>query len=188
MLVGLAVGCFAAFNSMHGTFFVSNSRYISVRNPALVQKAAPFSELKGKAWNILSRDRLLAEAFPIKEPNRTGFVFGHFITQDSDGKKYFACDLYNKIQLSFVAEGIMEGGEIAVMKVEAPCHASKDLNSLEPVWVPTPLVAADGEVKVSFVNLPTEMPTEWVLEEVQLSHDSNVGISVHPNRPMTIRW
>ncbi len=181
MLAGIGAGSFAAFNSMQGTFFVSNSRYISVRNPALVQKSTAFSELKGKAWNLLSSDRLLAEAFPIKEAKRTGFVFGHFITQDSDGKKYFACDLYNKIQLSFVAEGVMEGGEFATMKVEAPCHASKDLNTLEPVWIPS------NDVKVIYNNLPSEMPSEWVLEEVQLARDSQVGISVRPNRPITFK-
>ena len=188
-MAGLVAGCFAAFNSMQGTFYVSNSRYISVRNPALVQKAQDFSQLKGKAWNLLSRDRLLAEAFSINEEKRTGFVFGHFITQDGVGKKYFACDLYNKIQLSFVAEGVMEGGEFAKMKVEAPCHASKDLNTLEPVWIPTPSFGLESSnVKVSFTNLPSEMPREWILEEVQLAHDSIVGISVRPIRPMSLKW
>lgn len=189
MLAGLVAGCHTAFNSMQGTFYVSNSRYISVRNPALVQKWTAYSELKGKAWNLLSRDRLLAEAFPIKEESRTGFVFGHFITQDADGKKYFACDLYNKIQLTFVAEGVMEGGEFAKMKVEAPCHASKDLNTLEPVWIPAPSFNSEStNVNVSYTNLPSEMPREWVLEEVQLAHDSKVGISVRPIRPMSLTW
>lgn len=189
LFVGLFAGCFAAFNSLQGTFYVSNSRYISVRNPALVQKLTAYSELKGKAWNLLSRDRLLSEAFPIKEEKRTGFVFGHFITQDAEGKKYFACDLYDKIQLSFIADGVVEGGEFTRMKVEAPCHASKDLNTLEPVWIPSPSSASEpSAVKISYSNLPSEMPREWVLEEIQLSHDSKVGISVHPKRPMTISW
>lgn len=181
LLAGLAVGCIAAFNSMQGTFFVSNSRYITVRNPALVQKSTTYSELKGKAWNLLSRDRFLAEAFPIKEKDRTGFVFGHFIAQDSHGKKYFACDLYSKVQLNFVAEGIVEGGEFTKMKVEAPCHASKDLNAIEPIWIPS-----DG-VKIDYTNLPSQMPSEWVLEEVQLINDSQPGVSVRPDQSMTFK-
>lgn len=191
LLAGLTAGCLTALDSMQGTFYVSNSRYITVRNPAFVQKHLEFSELKGQAWKLLSRERLLAEAFPIKEANRTGFVFGHFITQDTEGKKYFACDLYNKVQLSFIADGVIEGGEFTRMNVEAPCHASKDLNTLEPVWIPTPEQRSDFEsngVKVSFSNLPLELPRNWVLEKVQLAQDSKVGFTVRPNRPITINW
>ncbi len=199
LLAGLAVGCLTAVKSMHGTFFVSNSRYITVRNPAYVQKFAQFSELKGQPWNLLSRDRLLADTFPIKDEQRTGFVFGHFITQDSEGKKYFACDLYNKVELNFVAEGVMEAGEFTKMKVLAPCHASKDLNTLEPVWIPqgeilkqspSPFLALDfpSDVHVSFSNLTSQWPHEWVLQEVRLMQDQTPGPSQTPKRPMVINW
>ena len=97
LFAGLAIGCAVALNSSNGAFYISNSRYINVRNPALVQGLPQFSKLEGKAWNLLSKDRLLAEAFPVQEEKRAGFVFGHFITQDAQGKKFFACDLYNKI-------------------------------------------------------------------------------------------
>lgn len=200
LFAGLAIGSHASFNSMKGTFYVSNSRYITVRNPAFVQKLSQFSELKGKAWNLLSSERLLAEAFPVKEEQRAGFVFGHFITQDSEGKKYFACDLYNKIQLKFVAEGVMEGGEFTKMTVEAPCQASKDLNTVEPIWIPQAeilqrqpspsfqLSFPSSHMHVSFSNLTSQWPREWVLEEVSLAQDSKVGFSARPNRPMTLRW
>src|SRR5688500_4044419 len=105
LIAGLFAGCAVALNSSNGVYYVSNSRYINVRNPALVQGLPAFSKLEGKAWDLLSKDRLLAEAFPIEQAERTGFVFGHFITQDPQGKKFFACDLYNKIHLSFKAEG-----------------------------------------------------------------------------------
>lgn len=209
LLTGLYLGCSAAMTSWQGTFFVSNSKYITIRNPAYVQKFAEFSELKGKAWNLLSRERLLAEAFPIKEADRTGFVFGHFITQDEQGRKYFACDLYNKVELTFVAEGIMESGEFSLMKVQAPCHANADLNTLEPVWIPqkeilsknpTPTLKFDFpnlDVHISFTNLASQWPRQWVLQEVKLSQDLNVipalsidakEITRSAKSPMNLTW
>lgn len=175
------VGCLTALHSWQGTFFVSNAKYVMVRNPAHIQKFAEFTELKGKAWNILSRDRLMAEAFPIRETDRTGLVFGHFIATDSAGKKFFACDLYNRIQLDFVAEGVMEHGEITRMRVEAPCRATKNLNMMEPVWIPhqlilqnktAPTLALDfpeSNLSVQFTNLTTDWPRQWVLQEVKLT-------------------
>lgn len=209
LIFGLYVGCSTAFKSWQGTFFVSNSKYIAIRNPAYVQKYAEFSELKGKAWNLLSRERLLAEAFPIREPDRTGLVFGHFITQDDLGKKYFACDLYNKIELTFVAEGITESGETTLMKVQAPCRAKADLNTLETVWIPqkeilsqTPSPSlkfdfASTDVHVSFTNLTSQWPRQWILEDIKLVQDLNVipsldidaqEITRSAKSPMNLIW
>lgn len=181
LFAGLIAGCKVALHSWQGTFYVSNSKYVVVRNPAHVQKFAAFTELKGKAWNILSRERLIAEAFPIKESSRTGLVFGHFITEDTAGKRFFACDLYSRIQLQFVAEGVMEGGELTRMYVEAPCRANTDLNKLEPIWIPHELILQtktspalvldfpESSVQVSFSNLTTEWPRQWILQEVRLT-------------------
>lgn len=207
LIAGLVAGCMTALHSWQGTFYVSNSKYVVVRNPAHVQKFAAFTELKGKAWNILSRERLMAEAFPIRESNRTGLVFGHFITQDTSGKKFFACDLYSRIQLEFVAEGVMEGGELTRMTVEAPCRANSDLNRMEPVWIPHELILQnktapalvldfpETSVQVTFSNLTTDWPRQWVLQQVSLTEGAERSLRIDFNEiartaksPIYLNW
>jgi hypothetical protein len=174
-----ALACFFALNSWNGVIYI----YVGdARTPAAVQKRFDVSNLKGSDLRIASRDRLLSDAHLLFKSGMTGIELGHFITKNQDGVRQFACQMYQRVQLVFQAEGMAESGEIPTMNIEGPClMSSADINHMSPIWIPYKNFLAqrphdfavdyeedDERLTFSFRNMGSEWPDTWALHKITL--------------------
>jgi len=152
----------------------------SDRLPAAIPKVADISELTGSALESAAKRRLLSGAKTILEGENFGVSLGHFITKGMDGRAAFACDVYDRVTLTFAAEGIAVSGERPTLTVEADCEATSDASRLATIWIPVgeikngPPVDAElrltapTDVLVKLSNMTSEWPSLWVLSKVRL--------------------
>lgn len=115
-----------------------------------------------------------------KESDRIGLSLGHFAFMNEVGQKTLACKEYEKVVLSFEAEGVLVSGEKPSMILEGNCRFSEDLSRIRPLYLPVARILgerpADGEftfrdenpIVVRFSNLSDEWPRQWLLTGVSL--------------------
>lgn len=177
-----AVGIYSAYRSWNSVVYVyvGNSRM-----PAAVPKVFDFSNLRGGDLRMASTRRLLEDVKLIKGEEAVGVELGHFVTMGPSGRREFACQAYNKIEMVFFADGIAESGEIPEMTVNSGCIMGADMNRISTIWVPnmiagkqktsTNVISLNNEnpVAVQFTHVGSEWPTDWVLKTIRLYSDQN---------------
>ncbi len=209
LLVACAFGIVSQINSWDGVIYISNSQILDKnRNPAAIHKDFGFSQIEGSALSMRSQRRLIEEATFTKENGKIAIELGHFVTKGEGNQKVFACDYYEHVDLVFKADGTATGGEIPVMKVEAPCKVSPDLNKISAISIPVERIlhekAGDMDLRYDqsttsfhFENVSGSWPHVWILNSVHLYRDNHPseGIMVGPQelkdinpQPMAIRW
>ncbi|MCB0406962.1 MAG: hypothetical protein KDD34_02095, partial [Bdellovibrionales bacterium] len=168
----VAMGAYLTTHSWGGITYVYLGEGES-RLPAAVGKGIDFSELKGSAFSLASRQRILQEARLIYQGTDIGVELGHFITKSQNGEKAFACNKYSTVQLQFVAVGIAESGESPVMEVEGDCVIGKSIGKIEPIWVPAAQllseIPANMELQINepyhvnfkFDHIGSQWPKTW---------------------------
>ena len=190
--VGAVMGCFWSLNSWNGTIYV----YVEdSRNPAAIHKGMDISNLKGSDLRIASRDRLLLDAKVFRKNGATAIELGHFITKTDNGNKQFACRTYQRIRLTYQAEGMAESGDVPQMTVEGPCVMSADINRIAPLWIPESRIRAnkphdfqidyeeqDVQMSFRFSNMGSEWPNLWTLRSAMLfdPDDANAKLEFTP--------
>lgn len=169
--------CFAL-----GFYFLnSNVEHFSIsRDPAAVRSTFDFSHLKGDPLVEAVKARMISGFQLAKEADRIGLSLGHFAFINQLGNKTLACKEYEKVILSFEAEGVLVSGERPSMVLEGSCRFSEDLSRIRPLYLPVARILgerpADGEfnfrdenpVVVRFSNLSDEWPRQWLLTSVSL--------------------
>lgn len=145
------------------------------RDPAAIRQTYDFSYLTGNALEGAVKERLISGIEIFKEEGAYGVGLGHFVMMSEGGEKTLGCREYNKIILSFEAEGQAVSGVKPQMEVEGSCEYSTDLAKINPLWIPVAKVLgerpADGEfqfhegraVTLRFNNVSDEWPRKWVL-------------------------
>jgi hypothetical protein len=182
---------------------------VSARDPAAIRKNFDFSQLEGGALYNASKQRLLTGSKMVFSKEEIGIGLGHFVVSDRTGKKSFACTQYDKIQLTFEADGFAVNGERPHLEIMGDCVISQDINEIEPMWVPVAKILsekpADGElayheghkVNLKFVNVIDVWPKKWVLQSARIfsSNDRNQEFRVEPKEvrdilgsPMIMDW
>lgn len=192
---GLYISVFSPkiFTEFSGRDIGANTATIS-RDPAAIKRTYDFSGLDGSALAKAQKQRLLAGAKVVREKtgevSAVGVELGHFVLKGEDGQKAFACQKYEKIQLTFVGEGTAVNGELPKMEVEGLCEMSADINSISPIWIPVAKIlgepVGDGEfsfhegktVLLRFANVTDQWPTTWQLQSLTLSSNEKVGETV----------
>lgn len=151
------------------------------RQPAAIQKAFDFSHLEGSALQLASQRRVLSEAKVTKlGDGKFGIELGHFITRGADGAKQFACQVYDRIELVFFAEGMAIAGDKPIMVVEGNCQIDKDINRISAIPIPAGKILAEepgdlelkyleeSPVSIRFDHISGQWPMEWSLFSVKL--------------------
>ena len=186
-LGGCIGGFYLASNSWGGTVVVHSSYFSDRRSPAAIRRVFDFSHLDGSALRLASQKRLVTDARVILADSKVGLELGHFVTKAADGSRLFACEFYDRITLSFEAEGVAENGEKAILKVDGPCAMGDDLNRMAPIWLPTgrfarekstdmELTYAESEgVSFKFENMPTAWPHSWILTSIRVFNAEEAG-------------
>lgn len=185
-------------------FFPENER-----DPAAIGKVFDFSHLEGRALQMASQKRLLAEAQILKEESRIGIELGHFITKNQRGSQILACHLYDQVQLSFVSADMAVAGKPTRLIVTAPCSSGADVNHIETIWIPMASIMADRpgdrelqimhpqELNIKIENSGDQWPQAWSLDSVRLFNklDESKQIEVTAERvrhllpkPIAFSW
>ncbi|MGE3974993.1 MAG: hypothetical protein AB7F59_10760 [Bdellovibrionales bacterium] len=200
----------AAFAGLSRIYSISKHKTASNTNrvPASIPKMADVSELTGSALETASKRRLLAGAKSILEGENFGVSLGHFITKGMDGRAAFACDVYDRVILTFAAEGIAVSGDRPSLTVETNCEVSQDVSRLATIWIPIQEIKSgkpvDSELKltqpidisIKLSNMISEWPAEWVLSKVKLyNRKEGKGIEMDSTNlyqmmssPISMRW
>lgn len=193
--LAVSIGYFAGGKSWRGVVYLNDGTLANsnLRTPAAIKRELDFSRLDGAELISATQKRLVTAARMIIHEDAIGVELGHFVTRDENGKRQLACDsLYNRLTLSFDAEGMASAGEKSTMVIDAPCLISeKDITAISPVWVPVKDLlsgpANDVEftpspgTRIKFENMSGSWPVMWSLQTIRLYSSSDTGRSVTIN-------
>lgn len=212
VVFGLAIltGVVAGRTSWNGAIYLTSTSFTSnVRNPAAVHRDLDETKLEGSELLTGTRNRLVSEAKVVLDGGEMGLQLGHFVTRDSQGNRQLACDFYNRMRVTFQADGVASAGEKPTMEIEGPCKTAADITKIEPVWIPVLKILGEepGDMDLSFPeneglafkfsNIDERWPTRWVLTSVQLLNDSENGRTLGFNaqelravraKPLVLAW
>lgn len=172
---------FTFFAAGYSYLSMNQEKFVITRDPAAIRQSYDFSHLRGDALSNAMKERMIAGLEVYKETDRMGLAIGHFTFTNGAGEKTLACREFDKMVLSFEAEGVVVNGERPSMEIEGGCRFSDDLAKIHPLYLPVARILgekpADGEfqfrdgspVAVRFANLSDEWPRKWVLTGVSLS-------------------
>jgi hypothetical protein len=200
----LVLGVFAATVSyMISRFDIPGAN----RNPAAIQKTYDFSNLSGESLLKAAKARMLSSLKIQKSDLASSISLGHFIFEDKQGFKRFACEYYEKIQIVFEADGVVSSGSSPQMILEGRCLPfAMDPSQMSPLYIPVQRIVAnppvDGEYKfaefenqiLQFRDMADSWPQLWILKKVSLTRGvdeliipaSEVGQIV--GRPIVVRF
>ncbi|MEO0335853.1 MAG: hypothetical protein AAF202_05645 [Pseudomonadota bacterium] len=205
--VFLVLGSFMTYRSWNGTVYVFVDDGEN-RNPAAVKQNMDFSTLRGSDLSLASQKRILQEARVIQKSAQVGVQLGHFITRRANGKKAFACHMYQSVILKFQAEGVAENGETPEMEVSGSCKIGESVGRIAPIWIPARQILAEkpGNVELSFnepygvsfrfEHIGSAWPLVWNLTSVTLQseqasqklHISDQEMLNLLDEPLTVSW
>lgn len=183
MLTFAAFGAYLGASSWSGTVFVSDGMYLPperMRTPAAIRKTLDISNLEGDALTSALQSRLLSDMKVYKEDGRVGIELGHFVTRDDQGERVFGCSYFSRIEMHFVADGVIEGGERPAFTVEGPCNYSSNVNRIDPIWIPYARVLQerpsdlqltinqDQALQLRFSNMGMSWPKTWSLYSIRM--------------------
>ncbi len=181
----------------------------SERQPAAIKKVFDFSHLEGGALKLASHKRLLADANVIETDDSFGIDLGHFVIKGPDNLRRFACDIYNKVELTFESADMSVNGEPSIMKVSADCKVNKDMNRIQTLWIPMKqiLEQKEGDLELqliskekilfTFSNIGDRWPRAWMLSHIKMYSELNTSrfLEVQQEemrsileRPLTLVW
>jgi hypothetical protein len=170
-----------------GVFIFQLGRYFligkSSRDPAAIPRIYDYSHLEGSALKRASQDRLIGAAKVIVAGRAAGIELGHFVTKNSDGRNVGACEIYDKVELTFLAGDMAVSGAAPAMKISGPCVPGDDINVISPILIPFDHILnspvhdksiadfSDQSVTVTFENVSDSWPHMWILQSAKLTSD-----------------
>ncbi len=166
VLAGAALGYFIISFSAH--------KFQTTRVPAAIRQVYDITHLRGSSLQAAVKERLLGGLETFKVGQGFGIGLGHFAFALDSGEKVLGCRAYQKVTLSFEAEGVAVNGEKPTMTVEGRCEYSADLTKINPLWIPVARIfgekPSEGEfseygrpVQLKFSHISDHWPRQWVL-------------------------
>ncbi len=181
------------------------------RYPAAIDKARIFdvSYLEGGALKSASAKQLLQNAEVQISTNDITVSLGHFVAKSPSGDRRLLCDIYDRVELSFEADGMAINGDRPRLIVTGPCNLSENLNRMSPIHIPYVdiLNQRPGSDEFSFgtapdhvfkaLNVYAQWPDQWILTEVKLHNKTNPAAFLQLDRrdvynfsakPIVLNW
>jgi hypothetical protein len=202
-------GCIGRL-SWNGAIYLTSTSFTSnVRNPAAVHRDFDFTKLDGSELITGTHNRLVTSARILLEKDQMGIELGHFVTRDEQGNKQLACEFYDRMRLTFQADGVASGGERPSMVVEGPCRTGTDITRIEPIWIPVTKIISEkasdmdlsfpdnDSVTFKFQDMTGEWPNRWHLTSVRVFNDAELNrtIEISANelyhlggKPVVLAW
>lgn len=180
VFAGGYVGYKVIQKSWGGLVYVYVDSQDGSRQPAAVKSKYDFSNLKGGALDQASKQRLLSHAKVVVRKGEFGIELGHFVRKGKKGYKEFACSSFDGVELQFQATNESVSGHAPTMKVEGNCQFSKNLNRIDPIWIPIARIKNEkpgnvvleywdeGKITVMFNHMGGQWPSSWQLKSARL--------------------
>jgi hypothetical protein len=161
------------------------------RGPAAVKSIKDYSALDGGSLSKTAHAQLLADAHMDREDGYLGVKLGQILVKTESGARDFACaaggrpGVYDRIQLTFMGEGITEGDSPPKMIVDAKCRSTFALERLDAVWIPMADIVSlppknqdlrsrgEEPTFIKLEHMPSAWPETWSLYEVRLYKETN---------------
>jgi len=190
------------------TYCIESFQSSGNRQPASIPRVFDVSELSGSALEVASQKALLNGVQSIEAKENFGLTLGHFMTKGLDGRTDLVCRVYDRVRLTFQAEGMAVSGDRPSLTIEAPCKASANINQMETIWIPVTKIQEEspGDFELKYIQ-PTEMtlkfnaipgawPQYWVLSSLRVyNREDGRGIDLDARtiyqlsaHPISMRW
>lgn len=208
--LAIVAGGLIGRKSWNGAIYLTSTSFTSnLRNPAAIHRDLDYTKLDGSELLTGNHNRLISSARVLLQKNEIGVELGHFVTRDEQGNKQLACEFYDRMRLTFEAEGVASSGERPSMVVEGPCRTGDDITRIEPIWIPVTKIisekAADMDLAFSenegvtfkFKDMTGEWPNRWRLSTVRVFNDAEANRSVELSaddlhriggKPVVLAW
>jgi hypothetical protein len=185
---------------------------VATRGPASIQKVFDFSYLEGSALQAAAKDRLSSSiSITMSEDKAKALItVGNFALKGELDQRDFACGFYDRLTLTFEAEGVSVDGEKPTLIISSGCEVGSNINYLEPISIPvtklTQQTPSNTEFKffdsrlplaIKLVESPPEWPKKWVLRDLTLTHSkltsrilnlSTSDLSSSRNHTISMNW
>lgn len=186
--VCLAFGYWVSKEAWDGQVYVYMG---SERSPAAVRSLRDYEPVDQKSLSDSAQRQLLADAKLVKTDGYLGIHLGQILVRGENGIREFACSvqgregLYDRIELTFMGEGIAEAAGPGKMIVDAKCASESNLNRLDTIWLPMDEILAlspkDHDLQSrgeepTFIKLqaiPSQWPETWALYSIKLYRRSD---------------
>jgi hypothetical protein len=164
-------------------FFVGQrlSEEHALRNPASISSSRyDFSKLDGTALEMAAKDRLLRGLKIVRAGHLGGVELGAFRMKGLDDRIADVCDVYSKVEITFMAGDMAVGGEPPLMILTGRCELSPSGDEIAAMLVssaailPLPprdrdmLINANNHLHAEFKNIGDSWPRLWVLKSISL--------------------
>ena len=154
---------------------------LELRDPAALQKSFAGFQHKSILKEINHR-RFLSEMKLEKNKENFAVQLGHFSVGNQVAENEFICGYYDKVLLEFVGEGMAQSGESPILKVEAPCEVSKNVEKMRVIFIPfekmekipvhqlSEFFFEKEGVFVTIENSLDILPKSWVFRSAKIFH------------------
>lgn len=195
-------------------------RYVSVsdwRSPSAIRGLRDFSSLRGASLASAAEDYFLSQSEVKSTEGGLEIYLNQFVITDQNQMRNFVCrvegraGVYDRVELRLRGLGISEAGKEPMLVVESDCLSEPDPKAIGAIRVPIPMAQIyelrptdqyvrfydDLDSRVQVVEMVSEWPKEWRLEEVRyfLSTDSTQSLSFKagkkkgsPLRALQLSW
>lgn len=183
----LLIGYQRAVSSWGGKVFIYLGEQ---RSPAAVRSLRDYSSVERRTLLHSVHRQMLEEAKFVAKDGYVGLYLKHPMMRSERGLD-FACSvggrpgLYDRIELTFIGEGISESGSQPRMLVESECTPGNRIDDLSVIWIPfRDIITApakdqemqifgDHPVTLRLEQIPDSWPNRWVLWNVRLFRQAN---------------
>lgn len=162
------------------------------RNPAAIHKSHDLSRLSGAELLKAGKSHLLEDFVLEKKEDRVGIGMNHFVVKGVDGNKQFACEFYDKVELSFTGEGVAENGHLPSLRVETDCEMAGNIHRMKKIWIPFESIRKVPTNELSHFFFEKEnifvtvehasyaLPSTWTLNSIRVFNQ------IHSDRNLVI--
>lgn len=161
------------------------------RDPAALQRVYDFSNLNGDNLTRATHARLLEGLNVVTAGEATGLELGSFMAKNISGQAVNVCEVYNRVELQFLASGMSVNGEPPKLKVQGDCQPSDYLNRISPLMIPFGKILDapvkdqvfkgenDPTLQFTLENVSDSWPHTWVLNSVRLYNAQGAELVIY---------
>lgn len=205
----IALGTAAIFQPEKNDFVLLKP-HLNHRIPAALKRQLDLTSFAKNPVRVLKREQFFSHVDVVSTADQTVFNMPQFAADQKDGTYNLACLVYDRIELTFHADGVVHSTGTPELRVESPCgFFENNISKMNSIVIPTAeLKARDPSTDThEFAHLPGKVyrtnhiygswPKSWVLKEVRftdlgdlskdlvMSHDLG---SARPERRLLMKW
>lgn len=181
LCIGAVVICGFFFTIYSWDGWVYSFRDENFRGVADIQEneSLDASFIEGGSLRATSPQNLIKKASIVTSKTGVGVRLGHFTILEKN-KIISVCEAYDKIEMTFVADGVTVSGEMCLLIVESDCLLGEPNYQIQTIWIPfaeitqrppseIQLTTTQGQLThIRTTNITDSWPEEWSLLTLRL--------------------